>query len=99
MFESTPNVPVLVVVDENISICWEGFLFLGDMDGLSLANGTENGEPRLRFIANSSDIRNRFLSDVRYTWDDDDCSTLDAWLKMDPMDSQPNLLLKIVGVW
>lgn len=56
-----------------------GFLFLGDMDGLSLANGTENGEPRLRFIANSSDIRNRFLSDVRYTWDDDDCSTLDAW--------------------
>lgn len=74
IFEPQGSMVTTCIVEISVS---KGFLFLGDMDGLSLANGTENGEPRLRFIANSSDIRNRFLSDVRYTWDDDDCSTLE----------------------
>ena len=51
---------------------------MGNMTDLSLANGTENGEHRLRFYENSSDIRLR-LSDVRYTWGDDDCSNLAPW--------------------
>ena len=42
------------------------------------ANGTENDEHRLRFYENRSDIRLR-LSDVRYTWEDDDCSNLAPW--------------------
>ena len=42
-----------------------GILFLGDTEGLWFADGTNNGESRLRFVGDSSDIRNRFLADVR----------------------------------
>ena len=43
-----------------------GILFLGDTEGLWFADGTNNGESRLRFVGASSDIRNRFLADVRH---------------------------------
>ena len=42
-----------------------GYLFLGDTEGLWFAGGTMNGESKLRFVSNSTDIRERFLADVR----------------------------------
>lgn len=59
-------------------LTFPGLLFLGDTGGLWFADGTNNGESRLRFVANSTDIRNRFLADVRYAWDDNDCSNLET---------------------
>jgi len=76
VFEPPGASSTTCVVELRVS---RGILFLGDTEGLWFADGTNNGESRLRFVGDSSDIRNRFLADVRYAWDDNDCSNLEQF--------------------
>eukprot|EP00913_Durusdinium_trenchii_P025507 g23942.t1 len=75
VFEPPGAIVTTCIIELKVS---KGLLFLGDTGGLWFADGTNNGESRLRFVANSTDIRNRFLADVRYAWDDNDCSNLET---------------------
>eukprot|EP00928_Gymnodinium_smaydae_P023470 TRINITY_DN19360_c0_g2_i2.p1 TRINITY_DN19360_c0_g2~~TRINITY_DN19360_c0_g2_i2.p1 ORF type:complete len:3287 (+),score=657.11 TRINITY_DN19360_c0_g2_i2:538-9861(+) len=65
----------LVAVELLVS---RGGLFIGPSGDKSapLENGTQQGEPRLKFRTNSS-FAAHLLLDVRYTWDDEDCSNLE----------------------
>lgn len=93
VFEPPGAIVTTVMVELSVS---RGFLFLGNMTDLSLANGTENGEHRLRFYENSSDIRRR-LSDVRYTWGDDDCSNLEQFnISIDSGHHEPLTLMALL---
>ncbi|CAE7277194.1 unnamed protein product [Symbiodinium pilosum] len=67
MFEPPGAISTTCVVELRVSRGKAlGILFLGDTEGLWFADGTNNGESRLRFVGASSDIRNRFLADVRH---------------------------------
>jgi len=76
VFEPPGAIDTTCIIELEVS---RGYLFLGDTEGLWFAGGTMNGESKLRFVSNSTDIRERFLADVRYTWDEHDCATLEEF--------------------
>lgn len=57
----------------------KGVWFLGDSSGLYFENKTREGQSRIQFRANTSDLRDKYLCDVRYAWDDDDCASWIEW--------------------
>ncbi|CAK9082964.1 unnamed protein product [Durusdinium trenchii] len=94
VFEPPGAIVTTCIIELKVS---KGLLFLGDTGGLWFADGTNNGESRLRFVANSTDIRNRFLADVRYAWDDNDCSNLEQFnITVDSGHHEPLTLIALL---
>lgn len=88
VFELPGAISPVCTIDLKVS---QGMLFLGDTDsawllavfrpktrGLTFMNGTKQGGSHLRFFATAEDIRDKILTDIRYAWDDADCSQLAA---------------------
>ena len=87
VFELPGAISPVCTIDLKVS---RGMLFLGDTDsawalnvraigrGLTFMNGTQQGGSQLRFFATAEDIRDKILTDIRYAWDDADCSQLAA---------------------
>eukprot|EP00445_Apocalathium_hangoei_P026330 CAMPEP_0203926062 /NCGR_PEP_ID=MMETSP0359-20131031/65619_1 /ASSEMBLY_ACC=CAM_ASM_000338 /TAXON_ID=268821 /ORGANISM="Scrippsiella Hangoei, Strain SHTV-5" /LENGTH=221 /DNA_ID=CAMNT_0050854599 /DNA_START=52 /DNA_END=713 /DNA_ORIENTATION=- len=57
----------------------KGKWFLGDSSGLYFENSTREGQSFVQFRANTSDLRDKYLSDIRFAWNDDDCSNWIEW--------------------
>eukprot|EP00930_Biecheleria_cincta_P038907 TRINITY_DN26756_c0_g3_i1.p1 TRINITY_DN26756_c0_g3~~TRINITY_DN26756_c0_g3_i1.p1 ORF type:complete len:2437 (+),score=322.57 TRINITY_DN26756_c0_g3_i1:864-7313(+) len=76
VFEPPGSSTLPVIVELKVS---RGVFFLGDRENLWFENGTDEGTSRLQFQSTSEALRNQYMSDIRYAWDDTDCANMEQF--------------------